>query len=149
MQSVTRYPTTAIAAVFGIVALVVGASLWIGADNAGDARLGQVITFAGVALQALLAVYRGESATHAARRADVGVERAAIATEQLATRGVSAVTAAVTAAAADGAKGGNGELGAKVAAAVERALIEADRIADERTKVRLNETWPRNSGGAS
>lgn len=73
-----RYPTTVLAALVGVLAIVAGAAVWLTADASGQ-RFGQVVLLAGVIVQAVLATYRGETATHAARRADDGVQAASAA----------------------------------------------------------------------
>lgn len=68
---VQRYPATTLAAVVALALVVTGAAVFLSADDTGTSRLGLIMAIIGPTITTILATNRGESATNAARRADV------------------------------------------------------------------------------
>lgn len=71
-----RYPTTAIAALVGILVVVAASAVLLGDSDAASQRFGLLLGIAGTMATGILATFRGETSTRAARRADEGVQEA-------------------------------------------------------------------------
>jgi hypothetical protein len=128
-----------------VIVLILGtAGFLVLVGTAADARIGLLLGIVTPTILGLMVLLRQQHTDQAMERVEHKAEEAKIATETLAVRGVSAVTAAVTAAAVEGARSGNGNLAEKVGAAVRKALVDADTAADEATRMRLEETRPRS-----
>lgn len=78
MDAVKHYGATTLAAVVALIAIAGGLLLFAQGDGESE-RIGILVTLIGGVVTSLLATQRGEAATHAARRADVGVQDAKVA----------------------------------------------------------------------
>lgn len=88
-----NYPATTLATIVALVALGGAALLFI----SGDERAALLLAIIGPAVTTLLSTNRGEAATHAARRADEGVQLAKTTLDQAVADGAQTTPAALTA----------------------------------------------------